>query len=90
MTGALRAIDVLRQPYTNVLGTSLMTARPPAMSPYSVQYPTASSLLLPVVSSSAPNLFESAIRTPPRTRAWMFSSVTSGGRPAKIAWSASR
>ena len=35
--------------YTLVFGRSLMTAKPPDMSPYSVQYPTAISLLLPVV-----------------------------------------
>ena len=28
-------------------------------------------------------MFESAIMRTPRTRAWMFSSVTSGARPAK-------
>ena len=32
----------------------------------------------PVVSSSDPNLFESAISRAPRIRDWMFSSVTSG------------
>jgi hypothetical protein len=44
--------------------------------------------LLPVVSRSAPNLLESAIISTPRTRAWMFSSVTSRGRPAKTGPSA--
>ena len=29
-----------------------------------------------------PSLFEIAIRITPRIRAWMFSSVMSGGRPA--------
>jgi hypothetical protein len=48
------------------------------------------SLLLPVVSRSAPNLLESAIIRTPRTRAWMFSSVTSRGRPAKTGPSEAR
>ena len=47
------------------------------MSPYSVAYPTAYSLLLPVASTSEPNLFEIAISRLPRIRAWRFSSVTS-------------
>ena len=68
--------------YTMVFGTSLITASPPHISPYSVQYPTASSLLLPVVSTSAPVLFESAISVTPRSRDCRFSSVTSGARPA--------
>jgi hypothetical protein len=38
------------------------------MSPYSVQYPTDISLLLPVVSSNDPNLLESAISRLPRMR----------------------
>ncbi len=59
-----------------------MTPRPPDMSPYSVQYPTASSDLLPVVSSKADRLFDSAISRLPRMRAWMFSSVTSRAVPA--------
>ena len=37
-----------------VFGTSPITARPPFISPYRVQYPTASSDLLPVVSSNEP------------------------------------
>ena len=51
------------------------------MSPYSVQYPTDNSDLLPVVSSSAPRVLESAISRLPRMRAWMFSAVTPGGAP---------
>src|SRR5258706_12386357 len=60
-----------------------MTARPPTMSPYSVQYPTATSLLLPVESTSAPNLFDNDICTIARLRDWIFSSVASSGKPAK-------
>ena len=64
--------------YTVVFITSLSTAKPPAMSPYSVQYPVLISLLLPVLRTSQPNLFDKDIRTLPRIRAWMFSSETSG------------
>src|SRR5579859_2037616 len=51
--------------YTINFGTSEITARPPAMSPYSVQYPTASSDLFPVLNTIEPNLFESAIHLGP-------------------------
>ena len=51
-----------------VLGTSEMTANPPTMSPYKVQYPTAISLLLPVESTMALSLLESAISSDPRAR----------------------
>src|ERR1035438_7839188 len=47
--------------YTIIFGRSAITANPPFMSPYSVQYPTDISLLLPVVSSSGPNLLESRL-----------------------------
>src|SRR5436190_1982043 len=47
------------------------------MSPYRVAYPTDSSDLLPVATSIQPNLFDSAISSTPRARAWMFSSVRS-------------
>ena len=40
------------------------------------------SLLLPVVSTSQPNLFDIAIRMVPRTRAWRFSSARPGSSPA--------
>src|SRR6266850_4866984 len=69
--------------YTRVLGTSEIAASPPTMSPYRVQYPTASSDLLPVLSTNAQNLLESAISTAPRMRDCKFSSVTSSSRPAK-------
>ena len=35
-----------------------------------------------MVISIRPNLFDSAIKVTPRMRAWMFSSVRSGRRPA--------
>ena len=54
-----------------------MTAYPPTESPYKVKYPTAISLLLPVVNTIQPNLFESAINVVPRTRLCKFSSVKS-------------
>jgi hypothetical protein len=44
---------------------------------------------LPVVSTSQPNLFDSAISRLPRMRAWMFSSVMSGSRPANVSASIS-
>jgi len=44
---------------------------------------SAISLLFPVVRTSHPYLFESAMRSTPRTRDWRFSSVRSGARPAK-------
>ena len=69
--------------YTSVLGTSLMTAKPPAMSPYSVAYPMAISLLLPVVSVSHPNLLEMDMIMLPRMRAWTFSSAMLGSAPLK-------
>ena len=60
------------------------------MSPYSVQYPTASSLLLPVVSTSAPVSFESAIRICPRIRACTFCSARSQSGRACAASSCAR
>ena len=45
-----------------------------------VAYPTAISDLLPVVSTMAPVLFDSAMRIVPRMRACRFSSVASGAR----------
>jgi hypothetical protein len=45
------------------------------------------SLLLPVVSTIAPVLLDSAISSMPRMRDWRFSSVVSSGRPAN--WGAS-
>ena len=55
------------------------------MSPYSVAYPTAISDLLPVVRTIEPNLFESAISSVPRMRAWMFSSVEVFGTALELA-----
>ena len=46
---------------TSVFGTSLIGANPPALSPYSVEKPVASSLLLPVVSTRWPHSLDSAI-----------------------------
>ena len=60
------------------------------MSPYKVQKPVASSLLFPVLRSSAPVLLENAMSSIPRMRACRFSSVTSGFRPRKIGSSAAR
>ena len=59
---------------TSVLGTSLIGPNPPAESPYSVEYPVASSLLLPVVSTRCPPALDSPISTTPRTRACRFSA----------------
>ena len=39
------------------------------------------SLLLPVVSTNAPNLFEIVMRMVPRMRAWRFSSANPGSVP---------
>src|ERR1041384_8706670 len=65
--------------YTRDLGTSFSTAKPPAESPYSVEYPVAISLLLPVVNTIVSvHLLEYAINNVPRMRACQFSSVTSG------------
>ncbi len=47
-----------------------------------VAYPTAISDLFPVVSSISPNLLLIAISITPRSRDWIFSSVTSAPRPA--------
>jgi hypothetical protein len=56
-----------------------------------VEYPTASSLLLPVVRTSQPrNLFERAMRSVPRMRGCRFSSVRSSSSPAKLGPSSSR
>jgi hypothetical protein len=62
----------------------LSSAKPPARSPYNVAYPTESSDLFPVATTSQPNLFESAISSTPRIRACRFSSAMSGSRPAKL------
>src|ERR1700679_1117215 len=62
--------------YTSVLYTSPITASAPTISPYSVQYPQAISLLLPVVSTSAPVLFDSAINKLPRILGCRFSSAS--------------
>ena len=59
---------------TSDLGTSLMGAKPPALSPYRVEKPVASSLLLPVVSTRWPCSLDSAMRVVPRTRACRFST----------------
>ncbi len=61
-----------------------MTANPPAMSPYRVAYPVAISLLLPVVSTIQPNLFEIVISTLPRIRACTFSSASPSAVPSNI------
>jgi hypothetical protein len=45
-----------------------MGAKPPFMSPYNVAYPTAISLLLPVVSSMRPVLFDMPMSSTPRQR----------------------
>src|SRR5438270_3731101 len=76
--------------YTSVFGTSFSTAKPPAMSPYSVEYPVAISLLFPVVNTRWPNLFDSAINIVPRIRAWRFSSANPGFVPANVSASVSR
>ena len=55
-----------------------------------VKYPTAISLLLPVVSTIQPNLFDSAINVVPRTRLCKFSSVRSGSRSTNDGASMSR
>jgi hypothetical protein len=54
------------------------------VSPYSVEYPTAASDLLPVVSTSQPNLLDRAMRVTPRMRLCRFSSVRSSSRPVKL------
>ena len=66
-----------------------MTAKPPAMSPYSVAYPMAISLLLPVVNTIQPNLLEIVIRTLPRILACTFSSATLGWVFRKVDFSIS-
>ncbi len=48
------------------------------------------SLLLPVVSTSEPNLFDIAIRIVPRIRACRFSSASPGSVPANVGASMSR
>ena len=48
------------------------------------------SLLLPVVSTSQPNLFDIVIRIVPRMRAWRFSSARPGSVPANGSASMSR
>ncbi len=54
----------------------MIGAKPPAVSPYSVENPAAVSDLLPVVSTSQPCWFESAIRIRPRSRACTFSAAS--------------
>ena len=87
--GAASSLRCRASSYTSVLGQSLMTANPPAVSPYRVEYPTAISDLLPVVRTSQSNLLDRAISRLPRIRAWMFSSVRSAGRPSNTAQSTS-
>src|SRR5664280_2288921 len=73
------AASALRQrarAHTSVLGTSLIGANPPAESPYRVEKPVASWLLLPVVSTRCPCSLDNAISAVPRTRACRFSSAT--------------
>src|SRR5271154_1467042 len=67
--------------YTRVFITSPITANAPTMSPYNVQYPVDISLLFPVVSTSAPNLFDNAINSVPRIRGCRFSSANPNGVP---------
>src|SRR5271154_1464060 len=69
-------------PYTRVFITSPITASAPTISPYNVQYPVDISLLFPVVNTSAPNLFDSAISSVPRIRGCKFSSASPNGVPA--------
>ena len=59
---------------TSDLGTSLIGANPPALSPYSVEKPVASSLLLPVTRTRWPCSFDRAMSVVPRTRACRFST----------------
>src|ERR1700722_21006284 len=73
--------------YTFVFITSPITASAPTISPYSVQYPTDISLLLPVVKTSEPNLFDRAISNAPRIRACRFSSANPTGDPANNGFS---
>ena len=51
------------------LNKSFIGAKPPAISPYSVAYPTLISLLLPVVRTKCPNLLDNAMSKFPRMRA---------------------
>lgn len=60
---------------TDVLYTSLMGPYAPTESPYSVEYPTASSDLLPGASTMWPSWLEIAINSVPRSRDWRFSSA---------------
>src|SRR5512138_2302949 len=53
-----------------------MTARPPFVSPYSVQYPSASSDLFPVESNKRPSEFEMVIKMFPRKRDCRFSAAS--------------
>ena len=70
-----------RRPVTFM--TSPITASAPTISPYSVQYPVDISLLLPVVNTSAPNLFDSAINSVPRILGCRFSSASPNSVPCK-------
>jgi hypothetical protein len=58
------------------------------MSPYNVAYPTASSDLFPVETTSQPCVFESAMRTTPRARACRFSAATPSRPPAASSYDA--
>ena len=55
-----------------------------------MKYPTAVSLLLPVVKTIQPNLLDSAISVVPRTRLCRFSSVKSADRFSKLGSSISK
>ena len=66
----------------------LQEREPLAMSLQRVAYPTESSDLFPVATTSQPNLFDSAISSVPRMRAWRFS-VRSASRSSKTLESAS-
>ena len=55
-----------------------------------VAKPVAISLLLPVASTSQPNLFDRAMSVTPRTRDCRFSSARSSGRPSNEGRSMSR
>ena len=61
---------------TSVLSTSLIGPKPPAESPYRVEYPVAISLLFPVVSTRCPAALLSPIRITPRIRDCRFSAAS--------------
>ena len=60
-----------------------MTPRAPHISPYIVQYPSASSVLLPVFRTNALILLATDIRILPRILAWRFSSANPDSVPLK-------